>query len=78
MGEIGTIGLDRAKSVFQMHAVDEAGRLGLRRQIKRAQLLTVFAGLSPCLVGMEACSGKQSPGLFAGPPPPLQPPGSAR
>ena len=46
-----------AKSVFQVHAVVEAGRVVLRRQIKRAQLLAFFAGLNPCLVGMEACSG---------------------
>ena len=57
MGEIITIGLDLAKSVFQVHAVDEAGRVVVRRQIKRAQLLAFFADLSPCLVGMEACSG---------------------
>ena len=57
MGEIATIGLDLAKSVFQVHAVDAAGRVVLRRQIKRAQLLAFFADLSPCLVGMEACSG---------------------
>jgi transposase len=57
MEDISTIGLDLAKSVFQVHAVDAAGRVVLRRQIKRAQLLAFFAGLSPCLVGMEACSG---------------------
>ncbi len=57
MREIITIGLDLAKSVFQVHAVDAAGRVVLRRQIKRAQLLAFFADLSPCLVGMEACSG---------------------
>ena len=57
MGEISTIGLDLAKSVFQVHAVDEAGRVVLRSQIKRAQLLAFFAALTPCLVGMEACSG---------------------
>ena len=57
MGEIITIGLDLAKSVFQVHAVDEAGKVVLRRQIKRAQLFAFFAGLSPCLAGKEACSG---------------------
>ena len=57
MGEIITIGLDLAKSVFQVHAVDAAGRIVLRRQIKRAQFLAFFADPSPCLVGMEACSG---------------------
>jgi len=52
-----TIVADLAKSVFQVHAVDEAGQVVLLRQIKRAQLLAFFAALSPCLVGMEACSG---------------------
>ena len=57
MGEVITIGLVLAKSVFQVLGVDEAGRVVVRRQIKRAQLLAFFAGLNPCLVGMEACSG---------------------
>ena len=57
MEYISTIDLDLAKSVFQVHAVDAAGRVVLRRRIKRAQLLAFFADLSPRLVGMEACSG---------------------
>ena len=47
MGEIITIGLDLAKSVFQVHAVDEAGKVVVRRQVKRAQLLAFFAALTP-------------------------------
>jgi len=57
MEEISIIGLDLAKSIFQVHAVDAAGRVVLRRQNKRAQLLALFTALSPCLVRMEACSG---------------------
>lgn len=52
-----TIGLDLAKSVFQVHGVDRDGAVVLRRQFRRSQVLTVFERLRPCLVGMEACSG---------------------
>ena len=43
MGQVVTIGLDIAKSVFQVHGVDAAGAVGVRRQIRRAQLLQFFA-----------------------------------
>ncbi len=56
MGQVVTIGLDIAKSVFQLHGVDEAGAVVLRRQLRRSQLLQVFAKLPACLVGMEACA----------------------
>ncbi len=56
MTEISAIGLDLAKSVFQVHAVDAAGRVVLRRRLRRSQVLAFFQGLPPCLVGMEACS----------------------
>jgi len=55
MGEIITIGLDLAKSVFQVHGVDVAGAVAVRRQLRRAEVLKYFGGLAPCLVGMEAC-----------------------
>ena len=51
-----TIGLDLAKSVFQVHGVDAAGEVVVRRQIRRAQLLQFFARQPSCLVGMEACA----------------------
>ena len=51
-----TIGLDLAKRVFQVHAVDAAGAVRLRRLLRRKQVLTFFAKLPPCLVGMEACA----------------------
>ena len=51
------IGLDLAKSVFQVHGVDEAGRVVVRRQLRRAQLERYFATLPPAVVGMEACGG---------------------
>ena len=55
MKDITTIGLDTAKSVFQVHGVDADGEVVLRRQLKRRQVLAFFAKLRPCLVGIEAC-----------------------
>ena len=57
MEKISTIGLDIAKSVFQVHGVDASGEAALRRQFRRCEVLKVFARLEPCLVGMEACAG---------------------
>jgi transposase len=56
MQTITTIGLDIAKSVFQVHCVDANGDVVLRRQLKRQYLLTFFQKLPPCLVGIEACA----------------------
>jgi len=56
MGQVVTIGLDIAKSVFQVHGVDAAGEVVMRRQIRRAQLLQFFAKQPTCLVGIEACA----------------------
>jgi len=56
MSEITTIGLDLAKSVFQVHGIDERGAVVLRKRLRRAQVVTFFAGLGPCLVGVEACA----------------------
>lgn len=53
---IKTIGLDLAKQVFQIHAVDERGQVVMKKQLARAKLAAFFANLPPCLVGMEACS----------------------
>jgi len=57
MEKITTVGIDLAKSVFSLHGGDSAGRVVLRRTVRRDQLVEVVAGLSPCLIGMEACSG---------------------
>lgn len=54
--QVTTIGLDLAKNVFQLHGVDAAGNVLLRKQLRRGDVLRFFAGLSPCLVGMEACA----------------------
>ena len=53
--EISTIGLDLAKSVFQVHGVDASGVVVVRKTLRRSQVLPFFAKLPPCLVGMEAC-----------------------
>jgi transposase len=52
---ITTIGLDLAKSVFQVHGVDATGQAVVRKSLRRSQMLPFFARLPPCLVGMEAC-----------------------
>src|SRR5436305_9137775 len=55
MSEVSTIGLDIAKSVFQVHGVDVDGAVVIRKRISRAKLLEFFATLPACLVGIEAC-----------------------
>jgi len=56
MQSISTIGLDIAKSVFQVHGVDAAGQVVVRRQLRRRHVLAFFHKLPPCLVGIEACA----------------------
>lgn len=56
MNQITTVGLDLAKSVFQLHAVDVRGVVMLRRQCRRGQVLAVLAQLPACVVAMEACA----------------------
>ena len=56
MGTVTIIGLDIAKSVFQVHSVDAQGEAVVRRRLTRGRLLKFFAGLPPCLIGIEACS----------------------
>lgn len=56
MGQVVTIGLDIAKSVFQVHGVDAVGEVVIRRQVRRAQMLAFFASQPACLVGIEACA----------------------
>jgi transposase len=56
MHGVTTIGLDIAKSVFQVHGVDAAGKVVIRRQLKRRYVLAFFEKLPPCLIGMEACA----------------------
>lgn len=55
--KITTVGIDLAKSVFSMHGIDEHGKAVLRRTVSRGKVMEAMAGIGPCLVGIEACSG---------------------
>jgi transposase len=54
--QITTIGLDIAKNVFQVHGIDAAEKVVVRKQLRRSQVIAFFKALPPCLVGMEACA----------------------
>jgi transposase len=56
MVEVVTVGLDIAKSVFQVHGVDAGGGVVIRRQLRRAQVLPFFAKQPASLIGIEACA----------------------
>jgi transposase len=56
MQTVTTVGLDIAKSVFQVHCIDGAGQVVIRRQLKRRYVLAFFQKLPPCLIGIEACA----------------------
>src|SRR5271169_2957938 len=56
MTKVSTIGLDIAKRVFQVHGVDDAGQVVVRRQLRRGEVVKFFATLPACVVGMEACA----------------------
>ena len=56
MEEITTIGLDIVKHVFQVHGVDAAGNVAIKRRLRRREVLTFFAKLQPTLIGIEACA----------------------
>jgi transposase len=57
VSKASTIGLDLAKQVFQAHGADASGQVVFRTRLRRAKVMEFFAGLSPCLVAMEACGG---------------------
>ena len=54
--QITTIGLDLAKSWFQVHGVDTDGKVVIRRKLKRSDVISFFRSLPPCLIGIEACA----------------------
>ncbi len=56
MEQISTVGIYLARTIFQVHAVDVAGRVVLQKAFRRPQLLVFFQKASPCLIGLEACS----------------------
>ncbi len=53
---VTTVGLDLAKNVFQIHAIDDAGEVVVRKALRRRQVTAFFSKLEPCLIGMEACA----------------------
>ena len=55
--KITTVGIDLAKNVFQVHGVDQRGKVVVQKRLRRQQVLTFFTQQPPCLVGMEACGG---------------------
>jgi transposase len=57
MGETTTIGLDVAKQIFQVHGVSADGKVTVKRQLRRSQMLGFFGKLTHCVVGLEACGG---------------------
>ena len=54
--QITTIGLDIAENVFQVHGIDAAEKVVVRKQLRRRQVLEFFKALPPCLVGMDPCT----------------------
>ena len=58
MHKIDIVGLDLAKNIFQVHAIAADGAVVVKRQVRRSQVLSFFARLPPCLIGMEACGGR--------------------
>jgi hypothetical protein len=54
--QITTIGLDITKNVFQVHGIDAAEKVVVRKQLRRGQVMKFFEALPPCLIGMEACA----------------------
>lgn len=74
--EVTTVGLDLAKRVFQVHAVNAEGAIVLRKALRRAQMLPFFAKLPPCLIGIEACGTSTGVDNLASLGPRADPPGA--
>ncbi len=64
--QITTLGIDLAKSVFQLHGVNEAGEVVLRRKLRRTALLAFLSELPACRIGMEACASAHDWGRRCG------------
>jgi transposase len=60
MGEVSTIGVDLAKSVFQVHGTDTSGAVLFRRKLRRHQVLAFFSSQPPCTVAMEAAAASST------------------
>ena len=57
--KVTTLGIDLAKSIFQLHGVDEQGKVTIQKRVTRSKLLETVARLPACLIGMEACGSAQ-------------------
>ena len=57
--KVTSLGIDLAKSIFQLHGVDAHGKVALQKRVTRAKVRETIAQLSPCLIGMEVCSSAQ-------------------
>ena len=57
--KVVTVGLDIAKQIFQAHGVDCKGKVVLRKRLRRVEVSSFFAGVEPCLIGLEASGGAQ-------------------
>jgi transposase len=57
VNKVTTLGIDLAKTVFQLHGVELTGKVVWRREVRRAQLMKIVAQMEPCLIGIEACGG---------------------
>ena len=57
--KVTTLGIDVAKSIFQLHGVDERGKVALQKRVPRSKLRETVAQLAPCMIGMEACGSAQ-------------------
>ena len=66
MGQVVVVGLDIAKSVFQVHGVDRDGAVVVRRRLRRSRVLPFFATVEPCRIGIEACANRALLGTRAG------------
>ena len=57
--KVTTLGIDLAKSIFQLHGVDEHGKVAVQKRVTRSKLLETVAQLPACVIGMEACASAQ-------------------
>jgi hypothetical protein len=75
--QVTTIGLDIAKNLFQVHGIDARGRVVLRKRLTRTKVLTFFANLPRCVIGLEAGGGAHYWGTGADPARPRRSPDAA-
>jgi transposase len=57
--KVTTLGIEVAKSIFQLHGVDKHGKVAVQKRVSRSKLLETIAQLPACVIGMEACASAQ-------------------